>query len=278
MSEEIRLIANDWWMYLLGIIVTIFVLGSSIFYVLRSYKEAKELNMDKKTLDKVVVNSIAFSALPSVSIFIGVIALSGFVGNVVPWIRLSVIGALQYEGFAINQTLTAFGVTAVTTSEQLVTIVFVMTLGILLGPLFCLFGFKIYDKKVLSKAKENPTEEAIVVDENKTEETKEAKPKKNFGDMIFNAVFIAMICAFLVDDIKLLFKKPEVDTDAIVNTDLYVPTFFVPTVVIIITFLSMYLFDVLEKKFKLKWLGSFSLGLSMIIGMASAALLEWLVK
>ena len=67
--------------------------------------------------------------------------------------------------------------------------------------------------------------------------------------MIFNAVFIAMICAFLVDDIKLLFKKPEVDTDAIVNTDLYVPTFFVPTVVIIITFLSMYLFDVLEKKF-----------------------------
>ena len=38
-------------------------------------------------------------------------------------------------------------------------------------------------------------------------------------------------------------------------------------------FISMLIFDILQKKLKLKWLASFDLGLSMLIGMAVAVLI-----
>ena len=71
-----------------------------------------------------------------------------------------------------------------------------------------------------------------------------------------------MISAFLAEDIAKLFSDDTKPIDT-----------YVPTVVIIVTFVSMAIFDFIEKKFKQKWLGSFSLGLSMIIGMAVAVLL-----
>ena len=35
-------IANSWWMYLLGAIVSIFVLVGSILFIIQSYKDAKK--------------------------------------------------------------------------------------------------------------------------------------------------------------------------------------------------------------------------------------------
>lgn len=246
-------LANSWWMYLLGIIVVIVVLIGSLFFIFRSYKDAKELNMDKKILRKTIFNSAMFTILPSISILIGVIALSGTLGIPLPWIRLTVIGALHYEGVAAG-TAYPNATLATMTPEMFVTIAFVMTLGILSGPIYCLFGFKAYDKKVLEKARVNS--EAIETEENK-------KPKKSFGPILFDAVFIAMISSFLAVDIAKLFSSKS---EAPIDT-------YVPSVVILVTFLSMALFDLLEKKFKLKWLSSFSLGLSMLIGMTVAVIL-----
>ena len=272
MSEMVAKVADSWWMYLLGAIVVFFVLGASLFFIWNAYNDAKKLNMDKKVLKKVIINSAVFTILPSISILIGVIALAGYVGIALPWIRLSVIGALHYEGVAIESTLSAFKVTMVHDYKTFVTIAFVMTLGIIVGPLFCLFGFKAYDTKVLAKTRETKSNETVEAVEVK-EETVEEKPKKDFGSMLFNAVFIAMVSVFLADDIKLLVHKPKAD-----GLEAYVPTSYVPTLVIAATFLSMFIFDILEKKCKQKWLASFSLGLSMIIGMATAAIVEWLVR
>ena len=226
-------------------------------------------------LKKVIINSAVFTILPSISILIGVIALAGYIGIPLPWIRLSVIGALHYEGTAVDTVLDAYNVLSVANKEIFVTVAFVMTLGIIVGPLFCLFGFEIYDKKVLSKTREeveiassydDEDDDEIIVSENK-------KPKKDFGSTLFNAVFIAMVSVFLADDIAML-AYPEKAGDL----DVYVPTSYVPTIVICVTFLAMFVFDILEKKFKQKWLASFSLGLSMLIGMAAASIVEWLVR
>ena len=105
--------------------------------------------MDVKVLKKVIFDSFLFTVLPSISILIGVVALSGKLGIPLPWIRLTVIGALHYEGAAVKAVIG--DATSVATPEMFVTIAFVMTLGILTGPLFCLFGFKAYDKKMLAK-------------------------------------------------------------------------------------------------------------------------------
>lgn len=263
-------IFNSWWMYLLGAIVVIFVLGSSIFFILKAFKDAKELNMDKNMLKKVIINSAVFTILPSISILIGVIALAGYIGIPLPWIRLSVIGALHYEGTAVDTVLDLYNVLSVENKEIFVTVAFVMTLGIIVGPLFCLFGFEWYDNKVLSKTRtEKVDDEKPAV----SETAEPQKPKKDFGSMLFNAVFIAMVSVFLADDIAML-VYPEEPSDL----GVYVPTSYVPTIVIGVTFLAMFVFDVLEKKYKQKWLASFSLGLSMLIGMAAAAIVEWMVK
>lgn len=253
-------VANSWWMYLLGVIVVIFVLAGSLFFILKSYKDAKKLNMDTKILKKTIINSAVFTILPSISILIGVVTLSGILGIPLPWIRLTVIGALHYEGVAANAAYEGIKSLSELTDVQFVTIAFVMTLGILSGPLYCLLGFKSYDKKILSKAKADSEVEVkaetveVVSDENK-------KPKKNFGDVLFNAVFIAMICSFLAVDVAKVFDKEQ---GAVKN--------YVPIVVIITTFLSMFILDILQKKLKWKWLASFDLGLSMLIGMTVAVL------
>jgi hypothetical protein len=268
MANNMNAIVNSWWMYLLGIIVVLFVLGISVFFIIKAFKDAKELNMDTKMLKKVIFNSAIFTILPSIAILIGIVALSGQIGIPLPWIRLSVIGALQYEGTAVQSVLNG---NQLADPSTFITIALVMTLGIISGPLFCLFGFELYDKKVLSKAR-TPKEEIpaeVVVEESKP---KNEKPKKDLGSLLFSAVFIALVSAFMADDIKvLLYPKGG-------EYVVYQPTPYVPTVVIVVTILSMWIFDILEKKCKQKWLASFSLGFSMIIGMATAAIIEWMVR
>ena len=269
--------ANSWWMYLLGIVVVIFILAGCVFYILKSYKDAKRIGMDTKDLNKTIFNSVVFTILPSISILIGVIALSGVVGVPLPWIRLTVIGALHYEVTAIGAAGYGSVTLASLEAQQLVTIAFVMTLGVLSGPLFCLFGLKFYEKKALSKLTNNDEEkvedEAEVKEEHVSAEVVEeltpAKPKRKLGDMVFDAVFIAIVSAFIADKTFVPFysDKEKTDYPYLVGKE------WIPLVVIIVSFGCMFVFDILEKKCKQKWLSSFSLGLSMIIGMAVAVLL-----
>lgn len=269
--------ANSWWMYLLGIVVVIFILAGCVFYILKSYKDAKRIGMDTKVLNKTIFNSVVFTILPSISILIGVIALSGVVGVPLPWIRLTVIGALHYEVTAIGAAGYGSVTLASLEAQQLVTIAFVMTLGVLSGPLFCLFGLKFYEKKALSKLtnndKEKVEDEVEVKEEHVSAEVVEeltpAKPKRKLGDMVFDAVFIAIVSAFIADKTFVPFysDKEKTDYPYLVGKE------WIPLVVIIVSFGCMFVFDILEKKCKQKWLSSFSLGLSMIIGMAVAVLL-----
>ena len=263
-------IANSWWMYTLGAIVTVFVLVGCLFFIVKSYKDAMKLGMDKNVVKKVIFNSAIFTILPSISILIGIVALSGNLGVPLPWIRLTVIGALHYEGAAAQAALDALG-TAIITEEAFVTIAFVMTLGILSGPLYCLFGFKAYDKKVLSKTRDK---EEVKVDEDKAVE--EQPKKRDFGSILFNAVFIAMVGSFLSVDIVKVFKTGQIgELDNKGNLIEPIDT-FIPIIVILVTFCCMAVCDYLEKKKNQKWLSSFGLGLSMLIGMASAVLVNFL--
>ena len=265
-------IANSWWMYLLGAVICLYVLGGAVFFILRSYKRAKEIGMDTKLLKKTIIDSTLFSLLPSISILIGLFALSGILGVPFPWIRLTVIGALHYEATAAS---VPYGevVLASLTAKQFVTIAFVMTLGIISGPLFCFFGFKFYDKKVLSKLKKKESTTEVVKEENietkeevKEEIKEDAKPKKSFGPILFNAAFIAMISSFLAEYFALLKNTGKENVSPVDS--------WIPTVVVFVSFASMALLTFISKKFKQKWLNSFALGFSMLIGMGTAVLLQ----
>lgn len=294
-------VVNAGWMYALAAIIVVFVLTGSFAFIVKSFRDAKRIEMDPKKLRKTIIASALFTLLPSISILIGVVALSGIIGVPLPWIRLSVIGALHYEGAAVDAAYDGITLASMT-PEQFVTIAFVMTLGILSGPLFCLFGFKAYDKKILAKAKKQEPEETAEADaveaveaveetvpadttvaetaevaetvENAEAAPAEAAPKKrSFGPILFSAAFIAMICAFLAEDIakiKNVGKIGQLDKNGAEITALGT---YIPLIVIATAFVVTGLVEWISKKLKAKWLESFSLGLGMIAGMAIAVIL-----
>ena len=271
-------IGNSGWMYLLGIIVTIFVIAGCSFFIIKSLKEAKALNMDKAVIKKTIFSSIIFTILPSISILVGIFALAGQLGIPLPWIRLSVIGALHYEGIAASEALKALTEAGISDpAVQMVTVASVMTLGILTGPIFCLFAFKSYDKKLLAKAS-NQTEGVPA----ETVET--PKKKKGFGDVLFNAVFIAMVCAFIIwDSVEPFLKFKDLNNAVGEKLEKAIKFFeeqpylldklYIPIIVAVVSFGCMALCEFLEKKCKQKWISDFALGLSMIAGMAAAAII-----
>ncbi len=256
---DINSVKEAWWMYALGAFVTIFIIGGALYFALIAYRQAKRLEMEKSVLRKTVISSISFSILPSIGIFIGVITMAGLLGIPLPWIRLSVVGALHYELMAVS--VAAEGVTLTTlTTESFVTIAFAMTISIIWGGLFALFLFKKYQQKVVNKATSGST--------------------GGFGKLLFDAVFIGMVSAYLGDAFAKILKyetRVVVDGTYLIDGEgnyVYEDNrTFVPLVVFFASMGAMALIDVLIKKAKLTWLENFQLALSMIFGMMVAVVL-----
>ena len=101
---------NSLFLYVLAVGVIIFVLAQSAFFLVRAYKRAKELGIGTDKLKKTIVSTAVFTIAPAVSILIGVITLSKFLGIPLPWIRMSVIGAITYELPAATSTANALGI------------------------------------------------------------------------------------------------------------------------------------------------------------------------
>ena len=125
---------NSTFLYGIAAAVIVFVLAQSVFFLVRAYRRGKELGMDAGKLKKTIVSTTVFTIAPAVSILLGVVTLSKFLGIPLPWIRLSVIGALTYELPAATSTATALGISLsdmVTDPKVYTAIAWVMTLGIM---------------------------------------------------------------------------------------------------------------------------------------------------
>ena len=80
--------------YLIVAGVLTFITIMCVLFLVKSYKTGLKIGMDEKKLKKTIVSSAVFTLLPSISILLGVIALSGTLGVPFSWLRLSVIGSL----------------------------------------------------------------------------------------------------------------------------------------------------------------------------------------
>jgi len=146
------------------------------------------------------------------------------------------------------------------TMQDFVTIAFAMTISIMWGGLFALFFFKKYQAKVLNKVTSGS--------------------ERSFGKLLFDAVFIGMISAYLGDAFAKIFRY---DTRVVVDGSYVVDDFgnyvledhktFVPIIVFLSSMVFMGILDLLIKRGKLKWLENFQLALSMLFGMTVAVLL-----
>lgn len=115
------------------------MIAQSLFFLIRAYRRGKEL-WDRYGADAPHgrISTAIFTIAPAVSILLGVITLSKFLGLPLPWLRLSVIGAITYELPAATSTANALGIPSETiTHPQVYTAIRVgYTLGIFPGLLW----------------------------------------------------------------------------------------------------------------------------------------------
>lgn len=267
---------NSWVLYLLYALIVVFISAEAIFYLVKSVKKAKKIGMDMTKIKKVISTSASFSILPAIGIGIGVVTLVGALGIAVPAIRLSVIGALQYEtqmadGAAKAITGSTDGLTVLmqqgVTAQDFATMTLLMTLSIILGPLLVVCFYKILQPKLtkLGTMKVGGNAAADAAAETKTleKDVKKANPNGiNLGDLAFQVSFIGMIIGYL-----------SMSIGAIAGAPGQLKSYY-NFIAVVVAALFMILSDFLVKKFNWKWLDDFSTAFSMLFAMLIVAIIS----
>ncbi len=230
---------NSSFLFILAALVIVFVVAQSVFFLVRAYRHGIAIGMERAKLQKTVLSTAVFTIAPAVSILLGILTLSKFLGIPLPWIRLSVVGAITYELPAATSTAQALGLSlsdTITDPKAYTAIAWVMTLGIIPGMIIiplCL-------KKIQG---------GIMKIKNKD---------SKWGDLFMTSLFLGMISAFL----------GMVFTDVRSGLQGWIPIF-----VLLFSALMMGICGILIKVCKMKWLETYALAISMILAMIFATII-----
>lgn len=227
---------NGTFMYLVGGAVILFVLAQSFFFLIRAWRRGKELGITTAKLRKTVVSTAIFTIAPAISFLLGVVTLSKFIGIPLPWIRMSVIGAITYELPAATAAANAFGTSLselVTDPKVYAAIAWVMTLGILpsiiLPPILM--------KKIRGGV------------------VKLQSKDQKWGDIFMASLFLGMISAFL----GMVFADVRSGLSG-----------WIPIFVLLVSAALMAVCGLLIKKCGWKWLETYAMTVSMLGAMIFA--------
>ena len=230
---------NSAFMYAVAVLVILFVLAQSVFFLVRAYRRALQLVISPEKLKKTILSTAVFTLAPAISFLLGVVTLSKFLGIPLPWIRLSVVGALTYELPAATSTANALGISLsemVTDPKVYTAIAWVMTLGILpsiiLPPILMK---KIQSGMVNLKQKD-----------------------EKWGDIFMTSLFLGMISAFL----GMVFADIRKGIAG-----------FIPIFVLLVSALLMAVCGLLIKKKNMQWLETYAMAISMIGAMVFAVVI-----
>lgn len=232
-------------LYLIGGAVVVFVIAESLFFLVRAYRQGKKLGMTSKQLRDTITSSAVFTIAPALAIVATVLTLAGALGIVLPWIRLTVIGAIQYEVPAAEAAIEAAGSSGglaqeITSPAAFSAAAWVMTLGSILPLILVPFLLKKIQKSV-----------GKVV----------AKDTK-WGDTMAAAAFIGLIAAF-IGRALLGSGKPETVGDG---------AGVLSVITLISAVLFMLLLQWLCRRFHWAKLEPFTMPLSMFMAMGVAML------
>lgn len=223
---------NSGFMYLLGVLVGLFVIAQSVYFLVKAVRRSRELGIAGNVVKRTIASSAVFAILPSVSILLGLITLANTLGLPLPWIRLSVLGAVTYELPAATVALNALGESiSAPVSGPLAfnTVAWVMPLGcitpLIIIPLFL--------KKIQGGVHSLRQKDS------------------HWGDLFLTAMFLGMISAFLGMGIS----------DGLLSI-----------LTLLTSAAIMAVCGVLVKVKKVKWLENFALPISMLGAMALSIL------
>ncbi len=232
MNSETSILANSGLMLILCVIPIVIVTVQAVIFLMRAWREADRIGIDKGVLKKVVVNSAIFSIVPSLPIIIIMAVLMPALGKYLPWLRLSVIGSAMYENMAADMTVKAFGLSGIAdsglTPSIFLSVAWVMTIGIISYPIWNIIALKRYDMKITSM-----------------------KGKGGFIEKAIPALFVGVMAVLGIPQL-VNFSNPTGITT------------------VIIAGISVVLLDKIANKTGISALKDFSFPISMVIGMVSA--------
>lgn len=240
--------ANSPVIFVIVAVVIGIVVAQSVFFLVKAYKRGIELGIPKKTLNDTIRRSALFTIAPAIAIFMGLVSLVKMLGVALPWLRLSIIGAVTYELPAAESAAATMGIENISASaigaKEFVTIAFVMTFGIslslILAPILC--------KKItggMLKVKDKD---------------------KKWMDLMMTSMFVGMLSAFLgyiVCNLGLVKGDNGIEFH-------YQLEYWIPVFVMCISAAIMAIYGLLLKKLNWKWLNDYALPISMIGSMLLA--------
>ncbi len=234
-------------LFVMVAVVIAAVLAQSVWFLVRAIRRAKQKNMDSTVIKKTITSAAIFTIAPAISILVGVVTLSKSLGLALPWLRLSVIGSLSYETIAASNALTALGLEfgdRITDASAYVTVLWVMTLSIMVGLIFA----PLLTKKIQGGMKKI-----------------ESRDKK-WGDILSTAMFLGMISAFL--------GYVFCDVAGAFSGDF---KGLIPVCVMVASAIVMAICGLLATKCKLRFMNDYALPISLVAGMAVAIpITSWL--
>lgn len=227
---------NSAFLFIVAGVIVLFVMAQSVFFLSKAWRRAKELGIAGSVLKRVAGTSAIFTVAPAIAILLGVFALSKFLGLPLPWLRLSVLGAVTYELPAATIAAGALGISiseGVADPRAYTTIAWVMTLGIMSG----LIVITLFLKKIqggIQRIKERDT---------------------RWGEIFIDALFLGMISAFLG------FIFADISKGLVG---------WIPVFVMLVSALIMLVCGFFVKVLKIKWMEDYALPISMLGAMALA--------
>ena len=228
-------------LFLLAGIIVLIVLAQSVYFLRKAWRRGKEIGMPMDKLKRIVIGTAIFTIAPATAIVLSVISLSKKLGVPLPWMRLSVVGAITYETPAAANALSAMGlewakVTSLSATEY-VTVAAVMTMGIMVG----IWLVPVVGKKLIG---------GMINLE---------KRDKKWGEVFSASLFLGMISAFL--------GYVFCNFAGVFHGDL---SGLIAPLVMLVSAVMMGLCALALKKLGWRWMNDYALPISLLIGMASA--------
>ena len=228
-------------LFLLAGIIVLVVLAQSVFFLIKAWRRGKEIGMPMDKLKRIAIGTAIFTIAPALAIVISVISLSKKLGVPLPWMRLSVVGAITYETPAAANALSAMGLEwaklTELTASQYVTVASVMTMGIMVG----IWLVPVVGKKLIG---------GMINLE---------KRDKKWGEIFSASLFLGMISAFLgyvFSDFSAVFRGETAG--------------LIPPLVMLVSALMMAVCALALKKLGWRWMNDYALPISLLAGMISA--------
>lgn len=225
--EDYISMVNRGYLTLFVAAILAFVVAVCIIFLRKGWQESLRLGITNAELEKIVMNSIGISLVPSIPIVLSVLVMVPVLGVALPWLRTSVIGSASNELLSATMAADATGVEFTATGMNIqayINAAWSMTLGCSIALPIILIVLKPICK---------------------TYDTFKKKDIR-WTNIFSLCALITVIAAFCVSNGR---------------------RGALPTTVIVSCFLFSYCTTLLGKLEKLKWIKDFSFPLTILVGL-----------